>query len=103
MRTRTPAGPQDPGPARRRRTSCLSPRYPPADDRTQAMPDVTVCPLLHTLNVGGAEVLAARLARRLRDRCRFVFICLDELGTLGQELRAEGFPVEVLGRRPGLD
>jgi glycosyltransferase involved in cell wall biosynthesis len=58
---------------------------------------------LHTLQVGGAEVLAARLARQLRDRYRFVFACLDELGTLGAELRAEGFPVTVLERRPGLD
>jgi glycosyltransferase involved in cell wall biosynthesis len=32
-----------------------------------------------------------------------VFACLDELGTLGEELRGEGFPVEVLGRKPGVD
>jgi glycosyltransferase involved in cell wall biosynthesis len=63
----------------------------------------TVCQVLHSLRVGGAEVLAARLARRLRDRYRFVFACLDELGTLGEQLRQEGFRVEVLGRRPGLD
>ncbi len=63
----------------------------------------TVCQILHSLHVGGAEVLAARLARRLRDRYRFLFVCLDELGSLGEELRAEGFPVHVLGRRPGLD
>jgi glycosyltransferase involved in cell wall biosynthesis len=63
----------------------------------------TICQLLHTLQVGGAEVLAARLARRLRDRYRFVFACLDEMGELGRELRDEGFPVHVLGRRPGID
>lgn len=63
----------------------------------------TICHLLHGLRVGGAEVLAARLARQLRDRFRFVFVCLDELGTLGEELRSEGFVVEVLGRRSGLD
>jgi glycosyltransferase involved in cell wall biosynthesis len=63
----------------------------------------TICQLLHTLNVGGAEVLAARLARRLRDRFRFVFACLDELGTLGKDLAEEGFPVSVVGRRPGVD
>jgi glycosyltransferase involved in cell wall biosynthesis len=34
---------------------------------------------------------------------RFLFVCLDELGSLGQELRDEGFPVEVVGRRPGVD
>jgi glycosyltransferase involved in cell wall biosynthesis len=63
----------------------------------------SVCHLLHGLGVGGAEVLAARLARQLRDHYRFRFVCLDELGPLGAELRAEGFAVEVLGRRPGLD
>src|SRR6266478_4803466 len=62
-----------------------------------------ICQLLHTLNVGGAEMLAARLARQLRADCRFLFVCLDELGVLGEELRAEGFPVEVIGRRPGVD
>jgi glycosyltransferase involved in cell wall biosynthesis len=63
----------------------------------------TVCQVLHSLHVGGAEVLAARLARRLGNRYRFLFVCLDELGELGEELRAGGFPVHVLGRRPGLD
>ena len=48
-------------------------------------------------------MLAARLARRLAGSFRFVFACLEELGTLGEGLRAEGFPVEVLGRRPGID
>jgi glycosyltransferase involved in cell wall biosynthesis len=63
----------------------------------------TVCQLLHSLDVGGAEVLAARLARGLLGTHRFVFACLDGLGPLGEELRGEGFPVEVLGRRPGTD
>jgi glycosyltransferase involved in cell wall biosynthesis len=62
-----------------------------------------VCQVLHSLAMGGAEVLAARLARGLRDRVEFLFACLDDLGTLGEELRREGFPVHVLGRRPGFD
>jgi glycosyltransferase involved in cell wall biosynthesis len=63
-----------------------------------------VCQLLHGLRVGGAEVLAARIARRLGDEFRFVFVCLDELGgTLGEGLMAEGYPVHVVGRRPGID
>ena len=70
-------------------------------DRQQTCP--TVCQVLHGLTVGGAEVLAAALARRLRDRCRFVFACLDDLGTLGRHLRDEGFIVEVIGRKPGVD
>jgi L-malate glycosyltransferase len=64
---------------------------------------ITVCQLLHSLNVGGAEVLAARLARRLRGAFRFVFACLDEVGPLGEGLRGEGFAVHLLGRKPGLD
>lgn len=63
----------------------------------------TVMQLLHTLEVGGAEVLAARLARRLQDQFHFVLACLDGLGTLGEELRSEGFTVKVLGRQPGID
>jgi glycosyltransferase involved in cell wall biosynthesis len=70
-----------------------------ADPQSQG----TICQLLHTLEVGGAEVLAARLARQLGGRFRFVFACLDELGTLGGQLREEGFLVEVFNRRPGLD
>ena len=63
----------------------------------------TVGQLLLSLTMGGGEVLAARIARRLQGRFRFVFFCLDELGTLGQELRSEGFTVHVLERRPGVD
>lgn len=63
----------------------------------------TICHVLHSLQVGGAEVLAAGMARRLRSDFRFLFVCLDHLGDLGTELRAEGFPVEVLGRQPGVD
>src|SRR5947209_13531305 len=66
-------------------------------------PRPVICQLLHGLPVGGAEVLVARLARRLRESYDFRFVCLDELGTLGAELRAEGFPVEVIGRRAGVD
>ncbi len=66
-------------------------------------PRTTVCQLLHSLNVGGAELLAARMGRHFRETHDVVFACLDELGDLGQTLRDEGFEVEVLNRRPGLD
>lgn len=62
-----------------------------------------MCQLLFSLQRGGAEVLAARLARQLSGRYRFVFACLDEVGTLGESLRDQGFPIHVLGRRPGVD
>jgi len=63
----------------------------------------TICQLLHSLTVGGAEVLAFRIARELSDRYRFVFACLDDLGPLGEQLRREGFTVEVLDRQPGVN
>lgn len=63
----------------------------------------TIGQLLLSLTVGGGEVLAARIARRLSDRYRFVFFCLDELGALGEDLKAEGFCVHILHRRAGLD
>jgi L-malate glycosyltransferase len=63
----------------------------------------TILQVLHSLNVGGAEVLAVRLARRMQDRFRFVFACLDAEGSMAAEMRAEGFAVELLQRRAGLD
>lgn len=63
----------------------------------------TICHVLHGLGVGGAEVLAARLAHVLVERFSVLFACLDESGAIGEQLRKEGFEVHVLGRRPGLD
>jgi glycosyltransferase involved in cell wall biosynthesis len=48
-------------------------------------------------------VLAARLARQFSEAARVLFVCLDELGVLGQQLRDDGFRVEVLERRAGVD
>jgi glycosyltransferase involved in cell wall biosynthesis len=62
-----------------------------------------VCQVLHDLQVGGAQILAARLARQLRGSYSFVFICLDEIGALGEELREQGFAVHQVSRRPGVD
>jgi len=63
----------------------------------------TICQLVHSLRVGGAEVLVAQLARATLPFYRVVLACLDELGGLGEQLRQEGFPIEILGRRSGLD
>lgn len=67
------------------------------------MSEITVLQLLHGMSVGGAEVLAAGLARRLRGQFRFVFACLDHTGELGAELKDEGFPLVVLDRESGID
>lgn len=84
------------------------PREPAAQPRTgsAATPQAirpTVGQVLLSLTMGGGEVLAARMARRLTGQYRFVFFCLDSLGTLGEELRKEGFQVHVLERRAGID
>lgn len=65
---------------------------------------ITVCQLLHSLNIGGAEVLAAGLGERMAgEDFRFVFFCLDEEGVMAGRLRERGFAVECLGRQAGLD
>lgn len=81
----------------------ISPVPPPALKQSHENSLPVVCHVLHSLNVGGAEVLAAGMARSLSDNFRFVFACLDELGPLGRELQQAGFNVRVLGRRPGID
>lgn len=48
-------------------------------------------------------MLVSRIARRLSDRFRFVFACLDSVGELGRELERDGHVVRVLGRGPGID
>lgn len=63
----------------------------------------TIIQLVHTLTTGGAEVLARQFAVNAVGRFRFVFVCLDECGGIGEDLREKGYTVEVLERRPGLD
>lgn len=63
-----------------------------------------ICQVLHSLDIGGAEVLAAGMARELSDRYRFVFACLDdEVGVLGKEFEERGVPMRVFDRQPGID
>jgi len=68
-----------------------------------APPKPTIAHVVHRLYLAGAEVLAAALSRRRRERFNFVFLCLDEIGPLGRELAEEGFAVIDLQRRPGVD
>ncbi|MFW6032986.1 MAG: glycosyltransferase, partial [Phycisphaeraceae bacterium] len=67
------------------------------------MPRPTIAHVLHRLDRAGAEVLVAELARKLGDQYRFVFLCLDGLGPLAEELADEGFTTIDLRRRPGVD
>ncbi|MFI4859072.1 MAG: glycosyltransferase [Phycisphaerales bacterium JB063] len=68
------------------------------------MPDrPVIAHVLHRLDFAGAEVLAAQIARGMRERYRFVFMVLDGVGPLGDRLRDDGFEVLELHRRPGVD
>ena len=69
-----------------------------------------ICQFVHTLNWGGAETLAYRLATNpdLTNRYEFVFFCLDaenvaHAGAMAQKLIDQGYKVECLNRKPGLD
>lgn len=63
----------------------------------------TVCHVVHSLGVGGAEVLVADMIRSLSVRFRCVVACLDDIGSIGESLIAEGVPLKLLNREPGID
>ena len=70
---------------------------------TPAGAPVKVAFVLHVMNVAGAEMLVAETIRRLGDRIDPVVLCLDRVGTMGEQLAASGTPVLAYGRRPGVD
>lgn len=65
---------------------------------------IRVLSVLHSMHVAGGEILVHDVVRTADPR-RFTHAValLDDLGPLGEDLRAHGFRVEVLGRKPGLD
>jgi N-acetyl-alpha-D-glucosaminyl L-malate synthase BshA len=68
-----------------------------------AAPPIRVGFVLHVMQVAGAEVLVAETIRRLGRRITPVVFCLDAVGALGEQMRAEGVDVVAFGRRPGFD
>lgn len=71
--------------------------------RAEGEPRPTVCHVLHSLEVGGCEVLAKDLAIEHADTFRPVFALLDDVGRLGHELADRGCVVEHIGRRGRFD
>jgi len=59
--------------------------------------------VVHSLNPGGAERLAADMALALAGEYEMSLVCLDEPGLWAQTLRDKGVPVHCLYRQPGLD
>ncbi|MFO0936660.1 MAG: glycosyltransferase [Gemmataceae bacterium] len=64
---------------------------------------VRVAFVVHVMQVAGAEVLVRETIRRLNTRIEPTIVCLDRLGSIGEELKAEGVEVVDLGRKPGWD
>ena len=59
--------------------------------------------IVHSLNLGGTERLAADMSIALKDRFEMHVLCLDEPGLWADQVRAQGIPVTCLYRQPGLD
>lgn len=60
--------------------------------------------VVHGLAIGGTEKVVCDLARAFnKHEYRTSICCLDEIGSLGDQLQKEGFNVYHLARRPGVD
>lgn len=59
--------------------------------------------LVHSLNTGGAEILADRFGRHFSKNHDVIFACLDDLGSIGKSLISDGFKVIQLNRGRGID
>lgn len=59
--------------------------------------------VVHVMQVAGAEVLVRETVRRLAGRVTASVFCLDAIGRIGEEMKAEGADVIAFGRRPGRD
>ena len=62
-----------------------------------------ICHVLHSLRVGGAEMLVRRMIQNAPSGVEHCVVVLDLVGEWGEELRAQGVRVLRTGRRPGVD
>lgn len=59
--------------------------------------------IVHSLNPGGTERLAADMSTALSEKLDISVICLDEPGLWADSVREKGIPVHAFYRQPGLD
>ena len=64
---------------------------------------IRVAFVVHVMQVAGAEMLVSETIRATSGEVEPTVICLDAVGTLGEQLRSDGVEVACLGRRPGRD
>lgn len=57
--------------------------------------------MAHALMVGGAEEMLFNLVRHLPSRFEPMVCCIHDAGPIGEEIRASGARVDVLGLTPG--
>jgi len=62
---------------------------------------IRVAYVAHAFNVGGAEEMVLNLVRHLPSRFEPVVCCIHDAGPIGEEIRATGTRVDVLGLTPG--
>jgi glycosyltransferase involved in cell wall biosynthesis len=67
------------------------------------MADLHVAHLVLGLPLGGTERLVERMVRTPPAPFAVSCICLDKTGRLGDDLLRDGFRVELMGRKPGID
>jgi len=63
---------------------------------------IRVVYLAHAFMVGGAEEMVLNLVKQLPPRFEPVVCCIHRAGPIGEEIRATGTRVDVLGLEPGL-
>jgi L-malate glycosyltransferase len=66
-------------------------------------PPVRVGFIVHVMQVAGAEVLVRETIARLGSRIIPTVFCLDRVGSIGEELQAQGVEVVCFDRKPGWD
>lgn len=78
-------------------------RFKRETSRTNKHAPTRVAHILQDLSVGGAERLAVEFARHTnRDKFSLSFVALGEDGSIGERIRAEGWPVKRMGPSQGL-
>ena len=61
---------------------------------------IRVAFVVHIMHVAGVEVLVRETIRRLGTKIEPTVFCLDGIGSIGEQLLAEGVPVVCLNRKP---
>ncbi len=57
--------------------------------------------IVHSLNVGGTEILVANLAKHFSGKYEVAILALDSIGKIGEELAQTGIPIYTINRVPG--